>query len=73
MFGKVAHPKAPGELKDAREGWLKAVTDELSGSKAAIIVKNLDPLKELAGLYIDLRNLLYAQAQDGALLKAWWS
>lgn len=41
----------------AKEAWLKAVMDEISVSKAAIIVENLDALRELAGLYIDLRNL----------------
>jgi hypothetical protein len=40
-----------------RDAWLKKVTDELAASKAAILLKHVDKTTELAGLYIDLKNL----------------
>jgi len=40
-----------------KEAWLKKVTDELAASKAAILAKHVDKTTELAGLYIDLKNL----------------
>jgi len=40
-----------------RDAWLKKVADELAASKAAILLKHVDKTTELAGLYIDLKNL----------------